>query len=82
MDPDLLEKAVIVVLKKRGFSAVQVLARARYDPESVPGLLASPFMNGVIYWRSLEPIQTVSWVVWIWITAFLYSRPWVKVSKV
>jgi hypothetical protein len=75
MGPDPLEATVLQTLKERGFEAVQVLERARYNPETVPGLLVSPFMNTVIYWRSLEPLQAVSWVLWIWATAFLYSFP-------
>ncbi len=75
MNPDQLEEAVLQTFKTKGFGAIQVLERARYNPESVPGLLAAPFLDGVIYWRSLEPLQAVSWVVWIWIVTFLYSYP-------
>jgi hypothetical protein len=73
MDPDKLEAEVLSTLKTRGFNAVQVLERARYNPENVAGLLLSPFVDALLYWRSLQSLEAVSWVVWIWITTFLYS---------
>ena len=74
MDPDALETAVLQTVKKEGFHSVQVLERARYSPESKLGLLAAPFMDVGLYWCSLQPPEAVSWVIWIWITAFLYSK--------
>jgi len=73
MDPDKLETAVLFALKIKRFEAVQVLERARYNPENLPELLAAPFADAFLYWRSLQPREAVSWVIWIWIMAFLYS---------
>jgi hypothetical protein len=68
LSPDQLEAAIIKTLQTQRFAAVQVLERARYNPENVIQLLFSPLMNGLIYWRSLQPIEAVSWVSWIWLT--------------
>jgi len=67
MGPDELEKAVLETLSKKRFSAVQVLERVRFIPQSTLGLLLSPFGTLWIYWRSLQPLQAVSWVLWIWL---------------
>jgi hypothetical protein len=67
MGPDELQKAVLNTLAEKRFSAVQVLERVRFIPESAWGLLLSPLGALWIYWRSLQPLQSVAWVFWIWL---------------
>lgn len=77
LDPDQLEKAVLRQLKDKGFNAVQVLERARYNPENTAELLVTPFVDLFLYWRSLHIKQAVSWVAWIWLFCGIrrkYSR--------
>jgi len=73
MDPDRLESAVLSAFRTQRFSAVQVLERARFNAQTPLGLLINPFIDVLLLWQSLQPSETVSWVVWIWIAAFLYS---------
>jgi predicted metal-dependent phosphoesterase TrpH len=73
MDPDRLEKAVLDTLATKRFSAVQVLERVRYVPQSIQGLIFSPIIISWYYWRSLQPWQAISWVLWIW--GFLFLCP-------
>jgi len=78
MDPDQLETMVLKILRKKGFEAVEVLERARYNPETSFGILVSPLNDAGLYWRSLSPWEAFSWVLWIWIayglSAFVISR--------
>jgi len=74
LDPDSLERAVLKTLASKGFSAVQVLERVRYNPESALGLLISPWANAALYWRSLQPWEAVSWSIWIWLLFGLKRR--------
>jgi len=67
MDPDQLEAAVLSALRTRRFAAVQVLERFRYNPESVSGLLAAPWVDAWLYWRSLQLSEALSWIAWIWL---------------
>jgi len=67
MDPDQLESAVLKTLKTKGFEAVEVLERARYNPETSLGLLLSPLNDAGLYWRSLSVAETFSWIGWIWL---------------
>ncbi len=69
MDPDRLEKTVLEALKTNGFRAVQVLERIRFTPETVWGLLLSPLGTFWLYWRSLQPFQAISWVLWIYLSS-------------
>ena len=73
MDPDKLEGAVLKQLKTMGFEAVEVLERARYNPENHLELLWSPFAELGILWRSLTPALALSCVAWIWVF-YLASR--------
>jgi hypothetical protein len=74
MNPDELEKAVLETLSTKRFAAVQVLERVRYVPQSTLGLIFSPIAIGCLYWRSLQPLQAVSWLLCIWVIVFLYPR--------
>jgi predicted metal-dependent phosphoesterase TrpH len=74
LSPEELERAVIRRLKRGGFAAVQVLERVKFFPDVGIGLLINPLGNLWIYWRSLQPLQSLSWMLWIWIVCFLY-RP-------
>ena len=73
LDPATLEKTVLVQLKAKGFYAVRVLERAKYWPRGVWTLLISPFMNMLVYWRSLQLAQALSWVAWLWLYAAAFS---------
>src|SRR5258708_3393425 len=74
LDPDQLEAVVIQHIKLRGFSAVQGLQRARFNPRRFRGFLASPVLNAGIYWRSLTGPEVVSWLAWIWMGWFLCRK--------
>jgi hypothetical protein len=65
MDPEQLENAILDTLMTKRFNAVQVLERVRYKSETFLQLVFSPFGIAFIYWRSLQPFQAVSWVLWI-----------------
>jgi hypothetical protein len=80
MSPEELEKAVLNTLAVKRFSAVQVLERARYIPQTTFGLILSPVLAIALYWRSLQPLQAVSWVLWIWMMAWTIRRKKPKIS--
>ncbi len=76
MNPDQLENAVLESLKTERFSAVQVLERTRFMPMTSLELTFTPFGSLWIYFRSLQPFQVLSWILWIWTIFILYpSRP-------
>jgi len=80
MNPDELEKAVLGTLSSKRFTAVQVLERVRYIPQSAFGLIFSPLAIFWLYWRSLQPFQILSWVLWIWVVwTISYKKP--KISE-
>lgn len=66
LDPDQLELTILLLLKKQGFHAVQVLERPKYWPKNHFELLLSPLGNTIIYLRLLTPGQRLIWVFWIW----------------
>jgi hypothetical protein len=74
LDPDQLELVILLLLKKKGFSAVQVLERPKFWPETKVELVFSPLMNAVIYLRSLAPIQRAAWAAWLWGPWFLFGK--------
>lgn len=74
LDPDRLEQAVLQILRKEGFGAVQVLERAVYRPGSRWKVLISPFVNLALYWRSLQLFQVLSWIGWVWFVGPFLGR--------
>jgi hypothetical protein len=77
MDPDQLETVVLKTLKSEGVEAVEVLERARYNPEQFLSLLCSPFIDAGIYWRSLQLLEVLSWIFWIWLATAIHKL-WLK----
>jgi hypothetical protein len=71
MDPDTLERNVLVTLKREGYNAVQVLERVQYRPQTPVQLGLSPFAEIWLYWRLLQPLQAVSWAAWVWLLVFV-----------
>lgn len=74
LDPDQLEKKVLTRLRAGGADAVEVLERARYNPENIAELALTPLANLLIYWRQLSLFEALSWMVWIWIFAGLRRK--------
>jgi len=72
MNPDVLETKVLETLKRERFKAVQVLERARYTPTVPWQIVLSPLAALGLYWRSLQPLQAVSWVFWIFLVGLWY----------
>ncbi len=72
LSPDAMEKSVLETLKRQKFNAVQVLERARFTPETPLGMLCTPIGVFWIYWRSLQPLQAISWLLWILTSTLLY----------
>jgi len=72
MDPDALENAVLKTLKTKRFEAVQVLERTHFLPENPFELVVTPVCSLWIYARGLQPLQALSWIIWIWTIYFLY----------
>jgi hypothetical protein len=66
MDPGTLENAILGTLKEKGFHAVQVLTRYNFAPETTLALLLSPATAAIALLRSLSPVQTLSWLLWVW----------------
>ncbi len=67
LGPVLLEKAVLRGLVEQRFKAVQVLERAKFWPAGPLELAISPILDVVTYWRSLQGVQALAWVGWIWL---------------
>jgi len=77
-----LEKAVLLQLKTKRFHAVQVLERVKFFPETSLQLAFSPLGTFWIYWRSLQPVQAIAWVVWLWLISFLYPDHYEVAKKI
>jgi hypothetical protein len=78
MGPDVLEKTILSSLKNGGFGAVQVLERVKFFPDTTLDLWLTPFGSLWIYWRSLQPLQVLSWIIWIWGFCLLRQKSFVS----
>ncbi len=76
MDPDQLETAVIELLLRERFKAIQVLEREKYFPETANQMWLAPLADLVIWARLLGPVPLVSTLLWLWVLGFLMARPW------
>lgn len=74
LDPDQLQAAVLSVLRTKGFHAVEVLERVRYNPENVLEVALAPMVNAVLYWRGLSTGEAISWVAWTWLAFGIRRR--------
>ncbi|MFA6031045.1 MAG: hypothetical protein WC969_14405 [Elusimicrobiota bacterium] len=62
---DALERSLLALLKKEGFGATRVIARARREPSP----LALPLEPPLALWtlvRTLAPLQTAVTLLWLW----------------
>ena len=73
LDPDQLELVVLLLLKKEGFHAVQVLERPKFWPQNNAQLAFSPLMNALTYFRTLAPVQRLVWAAWLWSLWLLFG---------
>lgn len=62
-------------LASGGISTVQIAERHHLEDDSKWPLLLTP--EGIIWetWRALTPLQTVSWLFWIWLAGIIVARP-------
>ena len=71
LSPLELETAVVAHLAKYRFDAVRVLERPRFRPANPLELALSPIGIALVYARTLNWAQTISWILWIWGLTFL-----------
>jgi predicted metal-dependent phosphoesterase TrpH len=74
LDPAALERRLLATLKKKRFTAVQVIQRrhVRFERGALEWL--SPLADAVLYFRVLSLPQTFSWMAWIWgLTSLLWA---------
>lgn len=66
--------ALMQVLARRGVGTVQIAERHALRDEAWWPSLLTPLAVVWEDWRSLEPPQTVAWLVWIWAVGVLLAR--------
>jgi len=74
LDPDQLELTIVLLLKKQGAQAVQVLERAKFWPQNRLQLILSPLGNALVYLRQLTPLQRGIWALWIFAGCAFWRR--------
>ena len=62
------------VLKTGGIETIQIVERHHLEDDSKWPLMLTPEAMVWETWRSLTPLQTVSWLVWIWLVGIIAVR--------
>jgi hypothetical protein len=66
--------ALLAVLRERGVGTLQIVERHHLDDDSRWPLILTPLAVIWESWRGFTLPQTISWLVWIWLTGILVQR--------
>lgn len=71
MGPDALEKAVSETLRRKGFSAVRVAARAKHEPARGLAIALDPLLGPWTLLRTFTWLQAAVTLCWVWALALI-----------